>query len=486
MSKEIKRKGISLVALVITIIVLVVLTGAVVIISVGDDGIISKSSIASEKYRASEIQETIFVAISNNALVDYVGGTYTTKEDIVDSLKKQKKLTNEEVEVLKTQNIITIAGVQVDFTMDFASDFRVLKTNLEAGRSVKLSKDIEFTEPINISTSVSINGNGYKIKYAEGYTGSLFNIQPEGNFIMNNVIIDGENNWEYGEDEYTVITEENKTDITAFSIINKGILEIYNSTFKNIFSTQSAGIIKIYETTKLTVNNSNITNCASNTMLVGGNSVNNVEVNFSGFDFNTNFAKYVNYFELPLSTVSINNCNYTENTATSSFLYIRNPAAQINNTVISNNKCNGIILYIHRNADLEFKNSIIVNNICSVVFQNYLSWGNGYKFISGEIKDNTITGSDTYIVSGVFEVGNNMRMEGNVNIFKNGIFLNNGIINGNVLIDVAITELEVLEHINNGIINGNVTLQPNKSDGTTVGTFTNNGTINGEFINTNE
>ena len=111
------KKGISLVALVITIIVMIILTGAVVIRSIGDGDIISNSSIAAEQYRAREIVHAISMAVSNNALAENVGGTYTTKQGLIEDLKQQRKLTNEEIEFLKVEDTIEIAGVTVDFSV---------------------------------------------------------------------------------------------------------------------------------------------------------------------------------------------------------------------------------------------------------------------------------------------------------------------------------------------------------------------------------
>ena len=107
------KRGISLVALIITIIVLVILTGAVVILSTD---VVSNASIAAEKYRAREIVHTISIVASDNALAENTGGTCKTKQGLISELKLQGKLTNEEVEVLRGQDKIEIAGVMVDFS----------------------------------------------------------------------------------------------------------------------------------------------------------------------------------------------------------------------------------------------------------------------------------------------------------------------------------------------------------------------------------
>ena len=69
------QKGITLIALVITIIVLLILAGISIAMLSGDNGILNRAVQAKEATRGGEVQETVRLVATNNAGVDYIGGT---------------------------------------------------------------------------------------------------------------------------------------------------------------------------------------------------------------------------------------------------------------------------------------------------------------------------------------------------------------------------------------------------------------------------
>ena len=56
LKKNIEEKGITLVALVVTIIILLILAGVTINMVLGQDGLIKKSKIAKEKYENSALR----------------------------------------------------------------------------------------------------------------------------------------------------------------------------------------------------------------------------------------------------------------------------------------------------------------------------------------------------------------------------------------------------------------------------------------------
>lgn len=64
MNRNKQEKGITLVALIITIIVLLILAGVVIAMTIGDEGIINKSQHAVEEYKKSEIKEELQLAVT--------------------------------------------------------------------------------------------------------------------------------------------------------------------------------------------------------------------------------------------------------------------------------------------------------------------------------------------------------------------------------------------------------------------------------------
>ena len=108
-----EEKGITLVALVVTIILLLILAGAAINLTVGDEGIFTRAIEATDRYKAEEIIEKMQI-IKSNTIIDNKGkfniddffdnlveeGIVGDKEEIIDifELLKMKEEKNNEVE----------------------------------------------------------------------------------------------------------------------------------------------------------------------------------------------------------------------------------------------------------------------------------------------------------------------------------------------------------------------------------------------------
>ena len=112
-----KERGITLIALVITIIVLLILAGISIAMLSGDNGILNRAVQAKEATRGGEVQETVRLAATNNAGVDYIGGTKQTRAEVISQLHRDGKLTDSEVETLEESNEIVIGGIKIDFSV---------------------------------------------------------------------------------------------------------------------------------------------------------------------------------------------------------------------------------------------------------------------------------------------------------------------------------------------------------------------------------
>ena len=75
-----KQKGITLIALVITIIVLLILAGVSINMISGDDGIVSRASAAKEKTIIAEDNEKINLTLSEYKLLKASSSTQTLEE----------------------------------------------------------------------------------------------------------------------------------------------------------------------------------------------------------------------------------------------------------------------------------------------------------------------------------------------------------------------------------------------------------------------
>ena len=138
-----------------------------------------------------------------------------------------------------------------------AKDAAELKAAVANGGTIELSASFELGENLTITKDTTINGNGYTITRADGYTKALFTVNAGATLTLGDgLVIDGGNNWAFDteayaaarltENQYTyadfVTAEAGAPVATAAMIANKGTLNLKKVTIKNHYST-AAGIV---------------------------------------------------------------------------------------------------------------------------------------------------------------------------------------------------------------------------------------------------
>ena len=83
----------------------------------GDNGILNKAVQAKDATRGGEVQETVTLAAANNTGADYIGGTKQTRAEVIAQLHRDGKLTDSEVATLEENDVITIGGITIDFSV---------------------------------------------------------------------------------------------------------------------------------------------------------------------------------------------------------------------------------------------------------------------------------------------------------------------------------------------------------------------------------
>lgn len=66
---------------------------------------------------------------------------------------------------------------------------------LEAGGTIELHKNQTLSKALDIMNNITLNGNGYTISRAAGYTGNMFNVKAGQTFTVKDVIVDGGAVW---------------------------------------------------------------------------------------------------------------------------------------------------------------------------------------------------------------------------------------------------------------------------------------------------
>lgn len=118
-----KNAGITLIALVVTIVVLLILAGISIQMLTGNSGILTQAQNAKDSTRGGDVQEQVNLAVSENAIAEYTSGTKKTRDGVIGELYRDKKITENEYNKLmglegeEQVNVLTIGNVTIDFSI---------------------------------------------------------------------------------------------------------------------------------------------------------------------------------------------------------------------------------------------------------------------------------------------------------------------------------------------------------------------------------
>ena len=112
----VKNKGITLIALVITIIVLLILAAVSIATLTGDNGILTQANKAKIETRGASVEEARDLwEINQNGDSKLQNQTAQTLEELLNDLEKQKLITSEEKEKIEETGKITIGSRTIEF-----------------------------------------------------------------------------------------------------------------------------------------------------------------------------------------------------------------------------------------------------------------------------------------------------------------------------------------------------------------------------------
>ncbi len=153
-----------------------------------------------------------------------------------------------------------------------------------AESTITLTETLEITSEMKINSGdiLTIEGNGNTITYGKKadetyYLNRMFNIADGGKLILNNVVIDGGNNWTIDEAKYNasmivyqkgvastdyIAPESPTAPVSTGLIYTKGELQLNNTTIKNYYAKTGAAIVA-NQNGSIYLKKSTITHCAS-------------------------------------------------------------------------------------------------------------------------------------------------------------------------------------------------------------------------------
>ena len=106
-----KNSGVTLIALIITIIVLLILAGVTIAMIMGDNGILNQAANASEKTRIGQIQEQVDLWNSEKEIGKTSDEKVTSENDFLQNLKDNGIVKEEEID--RENQIITIGETEI-------------------------------------------------------------------------------------------------------------------------------------------------------------------------------------------------------------------------------------------------------------------------------------------------------------------------------------------------------------------------------------
>ncbi len=365
---------------------------------------------------------------------------------------------------------------------------------------ITLLNDLSINSTININANknIIIDGNNYNLTYLNNngiwYTGQLFNIKANGTLTLNNLTIDGNNNYLFDNETYQsdlknnykaenvskyLTSELNKPNITANMINNAGNLTLDNVTIKNFFSMSGKNLINGSANTITKIINTKIEHCATTSgglviYVSGANAKVYVEdgtiINDNYVASNGGIFKIYSGAVLEMNGGEVKNTKAANTNGVVSMTYGTGSSFILNDGIISNNS--GVAganngrnapFYVHSGSKFIMNGGIIEYNYGS---SNGGLDAPGYSNADVELNGGTIQYNETT------KPGYEQRSDVNIQYDYDLTLGKDMNINGNIYVVGDLT--------NNGNINGNVILDLSTS--TTSNTITGEGKITGDVI----
>ena len=152
--KELKnQKAITLIALVITIVVLLILAGVTIASLTGDNGILTRTNEAKQKTKAGNIQEQIDLWKTNLTMIDNIN-MEEAKKEFLDKLEKEELITNEERQEIEKTGSMKIGDQVIVF-------WKITIAEKVKDGTIKIGDYVAYVPSENISSTINEEINQY-------------------------------------------------------------------------------------------------------------------------------------------------------------------------------------------------------------------------------------------------------------------------------------------------------------------------------------
>ena len=237
------NKGITLIALIITIIVMLILAAVAVNLSTGNNGIIKKAGEASKAYTDAEVEEKVELALLKNLFDE--NGKYIGNELSDEQVKKivNTALGNVEFmqDVVDSNNSSSNSGNIYIYAFTYNSKTYNITSNWQVNVNIGNAENTTPTEDAVTEEVLDISGTYTSGPYTEeygNYIAFIFSEEMENQFIFKYHDDDG-----IKQEVCNYIIEDDLIKVTLD--VNGEITEYYNFKFIPIYDENNCIVNKI-------------------------------------------------------------------------------------------------------------------------------------------------------------------------------------------------------------------------------------------------
>ena len=152
------KKGITLIALVVTIVVLLILAGVTISLLLDENGIIAKSKDARNANRAGAIKEEITLWKADKFAADNGAGSHESMDDFLARLKTRGLISDEDIATIKDTRKLQVGKETIVFPSDAKTLVQAFKDNeIEVGDYLNYNDYVDETKTYTTAT----NENGW-------------------------------------------------------------------------------------------------------------------------------------------------------------------------------------------------------------------------------------------------------------------------------------------------------------------------------------
>ena len=166
-----KNSGVTLIALIITIIVLLILAGVTIAMIMGDNGILNRATDAGIETRAASVEERKDLWKTEKQTDNYIGETTAqTLSELLDDLEEEKLITSEERTEIEETGHVVIGSRDISFSDGIEEVSYTITSSLD---------EVEFNKIIT-EGDIAVEKPGFSSYEIEGISNA-----QDGEYVKN-------------------------------------------------------------------------------------------------------------------------------------------------------------------------------------------------------------------------------------------------------------------------------------------------------------